>query len=191
MTKLGRALMVIVAIVGGCSSTTILSSWKDPTVGPVVMHKVLVVAPAHDPSLRRTAEDEMVAQIKHAQAIPSYTLISDADLGNNETVRARARAAGIDGIVVMRLVTVQHEATWVPGATMGPYYAYGGWPVYDPGYVQVDTHVRLETNVYSVPDDKLIWASGTNTVNPSSVRSLIESSVKAIAKEMREQRFLP
>jgi hypothetical protein len=73
----------------------------------------------------------------------------------------------------------------------GPYYAYGGWPAYDPGYVRVDTYVRVETNVYSLPDDRLVWASASRTENPGSVRSLVSDTAKAVAKSMRSQGLVP
>jgi hypothetical protein len=90
----------------------------------------------------------------------------------------------------MRVVAVEREATWAPGTWTGTYYAYGGWPAYYSGDVQVDTYVRVETNVYSVPDDRLVWASASETTNPSSVRSLVEKTAKAVADEMRKQGLL-
>jgi hypothetical protein len=160
MTITTRRLACAAALVSACASTAILSTWKEPGVGQVAFHKVLVLAPGRDPSIRRAAEDELVSRITRVLAVPSYTLIPDNEMGSQEAIRARAVAAGFDGAVVMRVVSVNRQATWVPGSWVGPYYAFGGWPAYDPGFVQVDTQVRVETNVYSLPDDKLLWASG-------------------------------
>jgi hypothetical protein len=184
--SLRGALVAAGFLLGACASTSVLSTWRDPSVGSLAFHKILVIAPNHDPSLRRIAEDELARRIVRVQAVPSYTFISAADVDNNEAIRARATAAGFDGAVVMRITSVDKQATWVPGAWAGPYYAYGGWPAYDPGYVRVDTHVRVETNVYSLADDKLLWASASSTSNPSSVRSLVSDTADAVAKEMRK-----
>jgi hypothetical protein len=169
-----------------------LTSWKEPGVGPLAFHKVLVVAPAKDPSMRRTAEDELVSQIHYAQAVPSYSFISDSEVENQQAVEARAAAAGFDGMVLMRVVSVDREASWVPGAWSGPYYAYGyGYGGYGGGYMQVDTYVRVETNVYSLPAQRLVWASASRTTDPGSVRSLVSDTAHAVAKEMRKQGLLP
>ncbi|MCU1276641.1 MAG: hypothetical protein JWM53_187, partial [bacterium] len=51
-----------------CASTTISASWKDPGASAVHFARVLVVVPSRDPSLRRTAEDELVRRIDPARA---------------------------------------------------------------------------------------------------------------------------
>jgi hypothetical protein len=182
--------IVLLGAICGCASTTLTSTWKEPGAGPIQFRKVLVVAPSRDPNVRRSAEDEMVREIKSAHAVASYTFIPETELGNDEAIRARARAAGFDGAVVMRVVSVDKEATWVPGVWSGGIYAYGGWPAYDPGYTRIDTYVRVETNVYSVADDKLLWASASRTTNPSSVRDLVDDTAEAVAKEMKKQGLL-
>jgi hypothetical protein len=189
---LAAALMLAAAgELGGCASTTLLSTWKDPSIATLSFHRVLVIAPSRDPALRRTAEDEVVRRIKQGQAVPSYTLFNDSELGDNALIRTRAQAGGFDGIVVMRILSVDKQATWVPGMWAGPYYAYGGWPAYSPGYMQVDTYVRVETNVYSLPDDRLVWAAASRTVNPGSARALVSDTAQAVAKAMRKQGLVP
>jgi hypothetical protein len=182
----------VVAVSGliGCAATQVLSTWKAPDAYHVAFQKVLVIAPGREAKLRRTAEDAIVAQIKRTVAVPSYTIIPDAELGNDEQLRARAKAAGFDGAVVMRVVAVDREAVWVPGTWTGPYYAIGGWPDYYGGYLDVNTFVRVETNVYSVADDRLLWASASRTENPSSVHFLVKDTAKKVVSEMREQGFL-
>jgi hypothetical protein len=167
-----------------------LSTWRDPSVSRLTFHKVLVVAPMN-PLLRRSAEEALVRQLKNVQGVPSYTLIPDAEVSNNEQVRSAAESGGFDGIFIMRIAAVRREATWVPGLGAGPYYyAYGGWPAYDPGSYAFDTYVRVETNVYAMPDDRLVWASASRTVNPGSVGDLVTSTSKEIALAMRDQRLI-
>jgi hypothetical protein len=187
----GAALLAALVALSSCASTAVLSSWKEPSAGPFSFRKVLVVSSSQDPSVRRMTEDELASRIQNTVAVPSYRIIPDNELGNDQAIRNRAKAAGFDGVIVMRVVSVDREATWVPGVWSGPYYAYGGWPTpYDPGYMQVDTLVRVETNVYSLPEDQLVWASATQTVNPDNARDLVKSTAGAVAKEMRKQGFL-
>jgi hypothetical protein len=191
LARLPAVLVCAAALVGGCATTKVLSTWKDPTVSSLSFRKILVIAPSTNPSLRRNAEDAIASRIRRAEAVPSYTLIPDAEVGNNELIRERAIAAGFDGIIVARVVSVDRQATWVPGMWTGPYYAYGGWGAYDPGYMRIDTFVRVETNIYSLPDDKLVWASASRTENPSSVRKLVDDTADAISKEMEKQGLIP
>ena len=52
---------------------------------------------------------------------------------------------------------------------MWGYWGYGWGAVYDPGYLQADTVVTLESNVYSVPREELLWSSRSETISPSSI----------------------
>lgn len=51
-----------------------------------------------------------------AQAMPSYKLISDADLRDEAKVQAQMAAAGYDGAVTMRSVSREQQLSWWPGA---------------------------------------------------------------------------
>jgi hypothetical protein len=102
----------------------------------------------------------------------------------------------------MRLVSVDKSATYVPGqAYVVPvgyrsmygwgYGGYGGYgAVYDPGYVREDQLVNFDTNIYSVADEKLLWASRSQTDNPSSVDQMIDEIIAETAKEMKRQKVI-
>jgi hypothetical protein len=53
-----------------------------------------------------------------------------------------------------------------------------------------DRVVTLESNVYSVSRDELIWSSRSDTVSPDSVNKLMQSMVDATAREMRKQKVI-
>ena len=82
-------------------------------------------------------------------------------------------------------------ADWpAPYGTWWGYYGYGWGMAYSPGYVQRDTVVSLESTVYSVKQDKLLWASRSQTVNPETATQLIDSVLDATVKEMKRQKVL-
>jgi hypothetical protein len=53
-----------------------------------------------------------------------------------------------------------------------------------------DTIISLETHVYDIGKDKLIWASKSETVSPSSMNDLVNSLVDATVAEMKKQKVL-
>ena len=191
-------LMAAASLLTACAPTTeLLSTWKDPAAAPLHFEKVLAVCMCKDAALRRTVEDQLTTRIP--RATPSYTLLSEAELRDRDAAKAKVKAAGFDGAVVMRLVNVSKEATYVPGqvyvvpssySTLWGGWDYGWSTVYDPGYVQVDQYVDMNTAVYSVKDEKLLWASRSQTQNPSSVPSLVDEIVETTAKEMKKQGVL-
>jgi hypothetical protein len=53
------------------------------------------------------------------------------------------------------------------------YYGYYGRAydtIYTPGYITEDTIVKLETTVYDSKTEKMVWAGGTRSFNPSSAK---------------------
>ena len=78
-------------------------------------------------------------------------------------------------------------ATPGPSGGFGPYWGYGWGTAYSPGYLTTDTIVSVETLVYSLTDDKLLWASSSRTTNPGNLDQLIREVADATAKEMAKQ----
>ena len=185
---------LLAAIIGsGCASTQIVSVWKDPELGRVAFRKVLVVFQHADPAIRRALEDEMARDIPNAQ--PAYTLFSDTEVGELDRVKARVRAEGFDSAVIMRIVSVEREVSYRPGrvhavpAFYNEFWGYwgNGWrAVYDPGYLRSDRIVTIATNVYSVGDDKLVWASQSETFNPASLRGAIGEVIRVTSRATGE-----
>jgi hypothetical protein len=178
------------------SSTSILNSWKDPSAGPIDFKKVLVIFITNNQSSKRAAEDALVHEIKKAQAVAAYTLLTEEDTKDVEKAKVRLKDQGFDGAITMRIVGSSQQTTYVPGSYPAPYgsfygyygYAYPG--VYDPGYMRTDQLVRVESNVYSLTDDKLIWAATSSTMNPTSAPDLAVDVARECAYELENQGLL-
>ena len=190
--------LVCLALLAACAPTTeVLNSWADPSAGQVRFKKMLNVCACKDEAMRRTVEDQLTKRITGSTS--SYTILSQEDLQDRESAKAKVKAGGYDGAVVMVLVSVDRTQTYVPGsayAVPAPYTSmYGGWgygwsTYYDPGYVDTDQLVDFNTNVYRVQDEKLLWASRTQTTDPTSVGSMVDEIISANISEMKKQKVL-
>jgi hypothetical protein len=188
-SRVRLAASVAAAAALACASTRITSTWRDPGVGAVQLRKVVGVALARDATLRRLAEDEFVRALGPATALAGYAVIPDDEVEDRDQARARVEAAGADGVVVFRLVGVETEQRWVPPTHYGHAWGYWGWAapvVYDPGYLQTDRIVQVETTVYRVSDARLVWAARSETFNPESAEELIAGVVRAVVDALRE-----
>jgi hypothetical protein len=67
------------------------------------------------------------------------------------------------------------------------YYGYGWGAMYDPGSIRQDMVVAIETLIYSVPKNALLWAGSSETTNPKDSRKLLADLVKEAAKEMKKE----
>jgi hypothetical protein len=190
--------LVCLALLAACAPTTeVLNTWADPSAGQVRFKKMLNVCACKDEAMRRTVEDQLTKRI--TGSTPSYTVLSEGDLQDRESAKAKVKAGGYDGAVVMVLVSVDRTQTYVPGsayAVPAPYTSmYGGWgygwsTYYDPGYVDTDQLVDFNTNVYQVQGGKLLWASRTQTTDPTSVGSMVDEIISANISEMKKQKVL-
>ena len=78
-----------------------------------------------------------------------------------------------------------YSSFWGPGLWGGGW----GWGGGD-GYLRTDTILVVETLVYSLPQNKLVWASQSQTLNPTQVGPFIHELSKTIGTEMEKQGLL-
>jgi hypothetical protein len=187
--------MVLAVMAGGCASTRITSEWKDESLSRLPLRNVLAVFQIADPGQRRIFEDQMAHEFPNAA--PSYTVLRDDEVRNTERVKTRVRELGFDAVVIMRVVAVERQQTYVPPTPwvvpvhyvdLWGYWNFGWAEVYQPGYIRTDRVVRIATTIYSVPDDKLVFASESETFDPASLPKAVAETAKVIAKEIREIR---
>jgi hypothetical protein len=181
-----------------CSSTTFDSTWRAPDAKPLQLSgkKAVAIFVNKNMTLRRTAEDALARQISAhgAQGVPAYTIFGDEDIRDQAKVRAKLEGLGFSGIVVMRVAGKETQVNYVPGTyygspyyrTWGGYWGYGWGAVYDPGYLSVEKVVKIETLVYSLDQDKLVWAGVSRTVDPTQVDSFVTEVAKACAEQMEK-----
>ena len=190
-TLLMTAGLAVATLAMGCATTEMTSTWTDPSAKGAAMSRIAVIAMTKDPGLRRMAEDSAAAQLAGAQATPSYQVLGDADLKDREGVKAKLKAAGYNGVLVMRLAGVSEQVTAVgPYDTFDGYYDYAGGAVYAPGYLETDTVVRVISNLYSLPDNKLVWSGTSKTFDPTSASQFMGDVSKAVAKSLQKDRVV-
>lgn len=180
-------------------STKIVKSWHEPsaTVDIKSINKVLVVALVKDPSTRRIVEDKLVSVMK-VKGVQSYNYLTDDMTTDNAKLNDKLKSDGFNGILIMRLVDVEKETSYVPGSTTTPgfygsyygYYRYAA-PMYStPGYYKTDKNFIVETTIYTTIPDKLVWSATTKTVNPDNFDKAIEDVAVAIGDKMMKDGFL-
>lgn len=201
MKKILFAFLVLSFLVS-CSSTSIVNSWKDPstTLSSNQIHKILFIALLKDESYRRQAEDKLV-ELSKGKGIASYAYFKGEV--TKDDMEQRVKTDGIDLVVIMRLADVQKETRYVPSSgDMYGYngmYGYGGYwggysyaaPMYySSGFYTTDKKYLVETNVYSVEQNKLLWAGTTSTMNPTEIDTTTTEIVNAVVENMKKEGFL-
>lgn len=177
--------------------TTLTRSWSDPSVSNgefKPFKKVLVIARFRDATTQHIGEDRIVSEFKPGVAIPSYNYLSTSD-STNSAILKRLKNDGFDGVVLMRLTDVRESVNvQSTGGMYGPYgygYGYGyGYPAYNNTTVSVDKTFYVETCIFSLPSNKLIWSGTTSTFEPSSFSRALDEIITANKTEMIKRGLL-
>lgn len=187
--------VLVTAILVSCGpSTKIEKSWMEPgasvTMGPD--NKTLVVALVKDETSRRVIEDQLTKRLG-ANAVSSYTILTDA---SEEALKQKLTDGKFTHVLLMRLADVEKETSYVPGTTTafyggyGRYYGYGAGMYSTPGYYTTDKNYFVESTVYTVNPDKLVWTGTTKTVNPSKIEKTVNDIADIVSEKMKKDGFL-
>ena len=194
-------IILFILLAWSCNSTQIISSWKDPSIKihPGEWKKVLVVALLKNETHRRRAEDEMV-KFLDGTGITSYSYLkSNQNPENEEILRTKLKTEGFDAAITMRLIDVDKEKIYTPEQhylypvhyhTFNRYY-YRSWLNYTtPGYYTETKKYIIETIVYSIQNDKIIWSGITETYDPQKIEKLTDEIACVIHKRMLKEGFI-
>jgi hypothetical protein len=158
--------------------------------------KVAALVISNDDSLRVAGEESLVRELsaRGMQGVATYRIAPKEELRRADTARPWFEKASVEGVVAVRPVSADTRQTYTTGTWVSPtystlwsYYGYGWGAVYIPGSVQRETVVVVETTIYSVPRNQLLWAAVTETKNPRDLRAFVEELVKASVEEMQKQ----
>ncbi len=181
---------LLLGLLGACQSTRVNTVWKSPEPAPAKpFEKIVAIVVNASASERRAAEDQLASEIRSAQGIPAYTLVSDDDLKNKDRVKAELQAKSIDGAVIVKLVSTDKQSVYYPPTYSRSYdmYGYRNAELYNPGYSVTTVTIHAEVSIYSVPDARLIWAGNSFTDDPANIKDLIAQVAKGCAAELKKQ----
>lgn len=197
-------LCALPLLLAGCATTTFVTTWKAPDAGPLQFErgeKVVALVLAKQESIRRSGEANLADALDRAglKGVPSYTLESGGQFADEASAKRVIDATGAVGVVVLRPMGKEQEISSTSTYYGSPYYRgfYGGYYGYGwggawGGYeVRTDTYVYVETLIYDLRQNKLVWAGQSKTMNPSDVEGFVNELAKAVGGELRKAGLVP
>jgi len=172
--------------------------WRSPDAAQVSFagKKVAALVITQDDSLRVAGEESLARELsaRGLQAVATYRMAPKEELQNAERASRWFEKAGVEGVVALRPVSSEQRLNYNSSLWMSPsystfwgYYGYGYSSVYVVGSVDRDTVITVESLIYSVSRNQLIWAAASETRNPKTLQKVIEDLVKASVKELQKQ----
>ena len=180
-------------------STEIVKSWRDPAsmISETGTQKILVLGLVKDESSRRIVEDNLVKRL-NGKGVASYTILTEEMLkaAKEDHLEEQLSKGGFTHVLMVRLADIEKETSYVQGTTTGyyggygRYYGYGAGAYSTQGYYTTDKNYFVETTVYSINPDKLLWTGTTKTVNPSKMEKTVNEIADVVSDKMKKDGFL-
>jgi len=194
-------LALTIFFLTGCAETKVTSVWVDQEYQGDGINNVFVVGVSKDGGLRRIFEDEFVNLFKErsVKATSSYRVLPDEELRDDKKLDDKVKTSGSDTILMTRLIDIRKDTQYIPPDYVyaPPASYYGGWHGYynraymvSPGYtVEYETAV-LETNVYDLKTDKLIWSARSDAPTDGKMGKHIKDFARSIITQLAEAKLI-
>jgi hypothetical protein len=190
-------LIICTFLFASCATTTITDIWKDKTYQGKAQ-KIVVIMVAKIPDMRKMFEGRFVAELKARgnNAIQSYQIVTLEQLPDKELVKSKIKSLGADTVLISRLVDSKTMEAYMPGQVHvfpSYYYSWGtyhGFLFVDYGYTG-DTEVTyIETNLYDIKTEKLIWSAHSKTERTEGEQQLINTFIDVIVKKLSSDKII-
>jgi hypothetical protein len=180
------AIAIAAVYLAGCGpSQKVTTSWKSPEMPNKQYKTMFILAMIENQSARNIIETDLAkaAEAKGMKVFKSSEVFAPSfqsgKLPGKQEIIDKVRSLGCDAMLATALVDKQSETRYVPGTTTyAPYGGYGyGWggyygygmSTYNPGYYTTDKTYFMETSIFDVETEKMIWSAQSEAYNPSSI----------------------
>jgi hypothetical protein len=177
---------------------TFTATWKNPAAGNVTYagRKVVGLIVSNDMALRQSTEEALARELtaKGVRGIPAYQMIPMEEIRDKDRAKAWFERTDTAGVVLMRLVDMTKETrptviAWESAPYYGSlwgYYPYAWGVTFDLTPNKTTVTVAVETLVFDVKGNKLLWAGTSQTSDAKDAQDLVKKLVNAAAEQMQK-----
>jgi hypothetical protein len=180
-----------------CATTTISDTWKDKSYQGKAQNMVVMMV-ARTQYLRDMFEGQFAAELRARGnwATQSHKYVSFEELKNKELVKSKIKSTDADTILIARLVGKKTIEAYEPGAIHGVPLYHDYWGTYyeivsvDYGYTGSIEVSYIETNLYDIKTEKLIWSARSKTERSYGEQQLIKTFIDIILKKLSSDKII-
>jgi len=193
-------LFSFVFLIISCAGTELTHTQVNEAYKGKPVSDILVIAITGNEDSRRSYERQFVTQLKSAgvEAISSEEAIPmPADLEmKKETILNAVKQFENDAVIITHLIDKEEKEAFTRGSQAhGGYYGfYHSRYTYsyarDPGYSSTSKTLRLETNLYDVKTEKLIWSGQSKTLSKDSKYQIMNDVIKVVINDLQNNKLI-
>ena len=196
-----KVLITAMALCGSvmlaaCSSFSLSNAWRAPDFAGPPMKQVMVLGISNSDSIRRIFEDGFAQALKTAGvgASHSYGALPEQGKIADERLKAAVAQTRSDSVLITRLLRVEQKADVVQpmAPPMGGYYRTGFYGWYGsawsgvPASVSTYNVLTLETTLWDMRRENMIWSATTEAIQPSDVAKATQDMAKVLIEKMKK-----
>jgi len=202
--------LLVVGLFGACASNTgvkIDNSWVNGDYRGGPLGKILVVGLGQNPENVKFWEDTFVTSLTKAgyDITPAYTVFTDpistepqpTDL---EAAKQKIHDMGFGGIIIGKIRDVEsgpvveggeyHQVATPAYYSWYSYYQPQVYTIQDATRVVNIDRVRIETNIYAVQGEELVYTAMIDSINMSNLNQAIKGLVNSVMKDLKKRNLL-
>ena len=207
-------LLVLLTGFASCRSTELIGSWKREDAPKSKFKDVGVVVLTKNMSSRSIVEIDIATTLhsRGIKATPTFDIFPFAAKQElfeqvdpeemKEKIKARVEKFEFDGLLIVTLLNQETETRYNQGSSFSfavpayqyNYYGYYQWAyatISTPGYYTTKTTYFLESNLYDVASEALIWTAQTKTKRKAnSIHKESQVFANIIAQELLNKKAL-
>ena len=193
-------IFLIILFTHGCAATPKITKltaiWKYDKYSGGYLDRIMVVGKPRIDTNRIQYEKYITKELnkRKIDVIPSYTIIPEMNNLSRESIKQAALETGVTTVLVTKVVGVEEKNVIFRQSVSYEYIAtpYGMQmtPYISGPRVETFTKVRLETGLFEVESEKLIWAATSAIMNPDSVNEAIKDFSAAIIQQLTKDGYI-
>ena len=182
-----------------CANTKLTSTWMDEKKSGSTYNDILIIGIAEHEHNRRLFEEEFYKQLGNMgiESEVSYSILPKSTDINRDTVTAAIKGKDIDAIIITHMIGIEEQTVYrqsmnymLPRGYYNGLYSY--YPqvhtyVNQPGYYTTHDIVKLETNLYEVNSEELVWSAQSQSFAPESAKEVVDDLIKLVIKDLKSK----
>jgi hypothetical protein len=195
--------LLILASLPLFANTRIVHRWVLTGLPMAQFHKMLIASVSENYLIRQQFEDEMKKLLSKygVEGVQSYMVLPPKNEMMEGELKQRIKESSLDSVLVVRPKAVRTESQEVVtgGIYVPPPGYYTFWPYWNmaygdfyptSSYTREDVVVRVEFNLYSTKDERLVWSGETDTIYSKDFEKLGKGYAQTLVNQLKKDKVI-
>ena len=191
-------IFIFIFFIISCSGTKLTQKQVNEKFKGKPVSNILIIGIANKQKRRMSFEKKFVSQLKLAgvNAVSSTNAIpmpADLELKKEDILNVVKKFQN-DAVIITHVKSIEDKEVYNRDAHgISGFYGYYGFVfghIHDPGYSDTSTTIRMETNLYNVKTEQLMWSGQSKTWNKDSGSEIINDVIKVVIDELQKNNLI-